>query len=252
MKLDQSCIRVVDLETGGNGSDDVCEIGWQDLRRGEDLVWRLEGEPSALLVNPGRPMATDTIAVHHILDEHVAGAPFWKKIASAVLRPEGGVVAFGAHRAQFEQRYCRPSLTGGTNWICTWKCALRLWPHLPRFSNQMLRYLRTPEGLVHEKGLPAHRAGPDAYVTAHHLRDMLAEASVEQLLEWSQEPGLLPRVPAGPWRGRSWADLDEGALAAFAAERDTDVRFSAQVELRRRGNAPSTRSEDSSRQAKLF
>ena len=67
----------------------------------------------------------------------------------------------------------------------------------------MLRYLRTPEGLVHEKGLPAHRAGPDAYVTAHHLRDMLNEATVEQLLEWSREPGLLPRVPAGPARGRS-------------------------------------------------
>ena len=67
----------------------------------------------------------------------------------------------------------------------------------------MLRYLRTPEGLVHETGLPAHRAGPDAYVTAHHLRDMLAEASVEQLLVWSQEPGLLPRVPAGPSRGLS-------------------------------------------------
>ena len=40
-------------------------------------------------------------------------------------------------------------------------------------------------------------AGPDAYVTAHHLRDMLNEASLEQLLEWSQEPGLLPRVPVG-------------------------------------------------------
>ena len=252
MQLQQSRIRVIDLETGGNGSDDVCEIGWQDLRRGGDHVWRLEGEPGALLVNPGRPMATDTIAVHHILDEHVAKAPFWKEIAPAVLRPEGGVVAFGAHRAKFEQRYCQPNLTGGTSWICTWKCALRLWPHLPRFSNQMLRYLRTPEGLVHETGLPAHRAGPDAYVTAHQLRDMLAEVSVEQLLVWSQEPGLLPRVPAGPSRGRSWADLDNNALQGFAADRDTDVRFSAQVELRRRGEASSKTSEYGPRQAKLF
>ena len=47
---------------------------------------------------------------------------------------------------------------------------------------QMLRNLRRPEGLVHERGLPAHRAGPDTYVTAHHLRDMLNETSVEQLL----------------------------------------------------------------------
>ena len=210
MEMAQSRIRVIDLETGGTGSDDVCEIGWQDLRRGEDRVWRLDGNPGALLVDPGHPMSPDTMAVHHILDAHIAGAPFWKEIAPAVLRSEGGVAALAAHRAQFEQRYCRPNLTGGKGWICTWKCALRLWPHLPRFSNQMLHYLRDPEGLDHEKGLPAHRAGPDAYVTAHHLRDMHNEASVEQLLEWSQEPGLLPRVPAGPARGRSWADLDEG------------------------------------------
>ena len=251
MELDRSRIRVIDLETGGNGSDDVCEIGWQDVRRGEDQVWRLDGEPGALLVNPGRPISPDTMAVHHILDAHVAGAPLWRQIAPAVLRPEGGVAALAAHRANFEQRYCRPSLSGGTGWICTWKCALRLWPHLPRFSNQMLRYLRRPEGLVHERGLPVHRAGPDAYVTAHHLRDMLNEASVEQLLEWSQEPGLLPRVPAGPARGRSWADLDDSALHGFANDRDIDVRFSSQVELRRRGEASST-SEDSSLQAKLF
>ena len=81
MKLDQDRIRVVDLETGGNGLDDVCEIGWQDLRRGGDHVWRLEGEPGALLVNPGRPMATDTIAVHHILDEHVAKASRSERVA---------------------------------------------------------------------------------------------------------------------------------------------------------------------------
>lgn len=31
-------------------------------------------------------------------------------------------------------------------------------------------------------GLPAHRAGPDAYVTAYYLRDMLAVARVSQLL----------------------------------------------------------------------
>jgi exodeoxyribonuclease X len=130
-----------------------------------------------------------------------------------VLRPEGGVQALAAHRAAFEQRYCTPRFTGGAPWICTWKCALRLWPHLSGFSNQMLRYQRMPEGLVHELGLPAHRALPDAYVTAHHLRDMLNEASLEQLLAWSREPGLLARVPAGPDRGKPWDRLDADALA---------------------------------------
>ena len=252
MEHEPARIRVIDLETGGNGPDDVCEIGWQDVRRGPDTVWRLDDARGARLVNPGRPMSPDTLAVHHILDAQVAGAPYWREIAAEVLRPQGGVAALAAHRATFEQRYCRPGLTGGAGWICTWKCALRLWPHLPRFSNQMLRYLRNPEGLVHAEGLPAHRAGPDAYVTAHHLRDMLNEASVAQLLAWSREPGLLPRVPAGPARGRAWAELTQDALRSFAVMRDPDVRFSAEVELRRRGEGVPAATADDPRQATLI
>ena len=228
-------IHVIDLETAGGGPDDVCEIGWQDVVRSGEGAWRLDDDRGALFVNPGRPISPDTMAVRHIRDEQVAGAPFWKIAAPPVLRPQGGVAALAAHRAAFEQRYCRPSLTGGADWICTWKCALRLWPHLPRFSNQMLRYLRMPEGLVHKAGLPAHRALPDAYVTAHHLRDMLNQAPLEQLLLWSLEPGLLPRIPAGPRRGRSWTEIGLDDLTTFAEDRDVDVRFSARSELRRRG-----------------
>lgn len=231
-------LRVIDLETAGNGANDVCEIGWQDVVRGEDGAWQVTPSRGARFVNPGRPIGVDTMAIHHIRDEDVAGAPFWRDLAPEILRPEGGVVALAAHRAAFEQRYCTPRLTGGTPWICTWKCALRIWPELPRFSNQMLRYLRKPAGLDHETGLPAHRALPDAYVTAHHLRDMLAVASLDSLLAWSLEPGLLPRVPAGPERGKSWEVLSTPVLEAFLTERDIDIRFSASTELRRRGVLP--------------
>ncbi len=61
-------VRVIDLETGGPGFDDVCEIGWQDVCQGADCVWRLDDERGALLVNPGRAMSPDTLAIHHILD----------------------------------------------------------------------------------------------------------------------------------------------------------------------------------------
>jgi exodeoxyribonuclease X len=231
-------IRVIDLETAGNGPHDVCEIGWQDVEQGDDGLWRLSDVRGSRLVNPGRPISPETMAVHHILDEHVSGAPLWQTVAPEILRPDGGVLALAAHRAAFEQRYCRPHLTGGAEWICTWKGALRLWPQLPSFSNQRLRYQRRPAGLVHEMGLPAHRALPDAYVTAHHLRDMLNEASVDQMLAWSQEPGLLPRVPAGAERGKAFHDVADAALSALVRDRDADVRFSAEMELRRRGLAP--------------
>lgn len=230
-----ACIRVIDLETAGNGASDVCEIGWQDVVQDIHGRWQVSLERGSRLVNPGRPITADTMAIHHIRDMDVADAPFWKEVAPSILRPSHPIVALAAHRAAFEQRYCTPKLSGGASWICTWKCALRIWPELLRFSNQMLRYQRRPEGLVHEIGLPAHRAMPDAYVTAHHLRDALNAASLEALLSWSAEPGLLPRVPAGPERGKTWDRLATETLTSFLSDRDMDVRFSAQTALLRRG-----------------
>lgn len=234
--MSRSRIRVIDLETTGSRppAHDVCEIGWQDVVRGEDGRWLVGDERGAILVNPGRPIPPVTMAIHHIVDADVADAGYWRDVAPPVLRPDSGVLALAAHRASFEQRFCVPALSGGARWICTWKCALRLWPGSPSFSNQVLRYWRMPHGLDRAIGLPVHRAMPDAYVTAHHLRDMLAEASVEQLLAWSDEPGLLPRVVSGPDRGRYWRELGDDALGAFARDRDEDIRFSAQTEVDRR------------------
>ncbi len=228
-------IRVIDLETSGDAATDVCEIGWQDVVSIDGGPWQVNEERGALFVNPGRPITPETMAIHHILDVLVADAPFWRDIAPTVLQPEDGVIALAAHRAAFEQRYCTPRLTGGAAWICTWKSALRVWPHLSGFSNQMLRYQRMPNGLVHEIGLPAHRAMPDAYVTAHHLRDMLNETSPEQLIEWSKLPGLLPRVRSGPDRGKSWSQISLSSLDDLARDRDIDTRYSAEQELERRG-----------------
>lgn len=237
--MDMPFIRVVDLETTGSRppAHDVCEVGWQDVAMTPSGRWALADGRGARLVNPGRAIPPVTMAVHHIRDEDVADAPYWRDAAPAVLRPDARPIALAAHRATFEQRFCTPALTGGARWICTWKCALRLWPDSPSFSNQVLRYWRRPQGLDHETGLPVHRAFPDAYVTAHHLRDMLNQASVEQLIAWSEAPGLLPRVPAGPDRGKPWRDLDDAVLARFSTDRDEDIRFSATHEIERRRGA---------------
>ncbi|MFN7026011.1 MAG: DNA polymerase III subunit epsilon [Pseudorhizobium sp.] len=245
-------IRVIDLETAGNGLTDVCEIGWQDVVLGDNGLWTLTDERGAALVNPGRPISAETMAIHHIEDSDLVGAPFWKEIAPSVLRPEGGVVALAAHRAAFEQRYCTSRLTGDVPWICTWKCALRAWPHLSSFSNQMLRYQRRPRGLVREIGLPAHRAMPDAYVTAHHLRDLMNESNLDQLITWSREPGLLPRVRSGPYRGKTWEQIPNEALADLAKDRDVDLRFSAAAELQRRGAKTEQAAEIAAVQGRLI
>ena len=71
-------IRIIDLETAGNGPNDVCEIGWQDVALDDNGRWSLNEERGALFVNPGSPISPETMAVHHILDSDVAGAPIWK------------------------------------------------------------------------------------------------------------------------------------------------------------------------------
>lgn len=90
-----------------------------------------------------------------------------------------------------------------------------------------------------------------AYVTAHHLRDLLNEAFLEQLLIWSREPGLLPRIPAGPDRGKGWDRITVESLREFAEDRDVDVRFTAETELNRRGEIGS-RPETLTPQGTLF
>ncbi len=231
-------LRVIDLETTGDSfaNGGVVEVGWQDLIQGDDGAWSLDGGPGAMLINPATPISPATSAIHHLVDEDVADAPAWPDAAPGVLQPPG-VLALAAHRAAFEQRWCLPKLSNRARWICTYKCALRLWPDAPTHSNQGLRYWRRPEGLDRATGLPAHRAGPDAYVTAHHLRDMLALASVERLLAWSAQPALLIRVPAGPLRGRRFQDLDDASLERVAAGefgRNQDMLFTAQSEQSRR------------------
>ena len=58
---------------------------------------------------------------------------------------------------------------------------------------------------------------------------------MDQLVAWSSEPGLLPRIPSGSERGKAWRDVGLDELQALAADRDADIRFSADTELRRRG-----------------
>ncbi len=232
-------LRVVDLETTGNSFTDggVVEIGWQDVEPGPD-GWTLRGVPQAVLVNPGKPISPVTSAIHHIIDEDVSDAASWLSVAPDILRaaPGPAPLALAAHRAAFEQRWCGPALTGGLPWICTYKSALRIWPDAPGHSNQGLRYWRRPDGLDRAAGLPAHRAGPDAYVTAFHLRDMLGEATLDELLAWSAEPALLAKVPYGRLRGRRFRDLPAEELERLlTAERvDGDVAFTIRHELGRR------------------
>jgi len=245
-------IRVIDLETTSFTPDDgaVCEIGFCDLGTikqdlsGAPTDWQVKGG-MGILVNPGRPIPPETSAIHHIVDEDVAQADDWALARDYVLGEDATeIVAFAAHSAKFERLWIPEEHTGQAPWICTYKCALRLWPDAPSHSNQALRYWRRPEGLDRSIASVAHRAYPDAYVTAFLLREMLKEASIEQLVEWSSQPALQVRCHIGAWRGKLWSEVDNGFLQWVAArDFDEDVLFTVEHELRRRRDAARVQSQ---------
>lgn len=230
-------IRVVDLETCGlEPPAPVCEIGWSDLVP-DGASW-IVGPPAHLLVDPGQAIPPETSAVHHITDEDVRGAPSFAEAARACFfdeeRMQADRLVLVAHNAKFERQWLTPEVTGEVHWICTYRCALRVWPDAPNHQNNTLRYwLKLP--VDRRKAEPTHRAGPDAYVTAFLMKALLNNASIGQLIQWSNEPALQVRCQFGKHRGTPWKDVPTDYLHWCTRQQmDEDVAFTVQSELRRR------------------
>jgi len=232
-------LRVVDIETTGFAPPaEVIELGYVDVE------WR----PSAVRIRPPvarlfRPMngiPPQVSAIHHITPADIpADAPVAtaERLREALLaHPAPDVLV--AHNCAFERRFIGPQADGGLPWICTFRAAQRIWPRAPSHSNQALRQWR---GLALDPALamPAHRAGPDAYVTAHLLAELLAAAPIERLVAWSSQPRPPVVIPFGKHRGLAWtaAPLDYLQWMTRQPEMDGHVVRQAKAELGRRDNA---------------
>lgn len=245
-------IRVIDFESTGSAppAHGLCEIGYTDLvSTMMDLTerpcgWEVAGEPVAILANPGRAIPPITAAVHHIIDEDVRTAPHWRAVLRSVMTSIAsvpGVIAIAAHGAEHEQAWFDDDLPCTLPWIDTYKVALRFWPQAVAHSNQGLRYWRMPRGLDRTVAHPTHRAGPDSYVTAHILRDMLnLGCSLDQMLAWSAEMALPVRCYLGDYRndgeGTPWPEV-ESSMLRWILDRPSmkpEVRNAAQYHLDRR------------------
>lgn len=223
-------IRVIDVETTGTEpTDAIIEIGAWDLIDGKiDAASSID-----TLVNPGRPIPPELSAIHHIVDTDVADAP---KLDQVLPLSIDGADAFCAHNAKFERQWFTEAVTGGRPWICTLRCAYIIWPDAPGHSNQTLRYWLKAEGLDRQIANVAHRAAPDAYVTAFTLRELLKRASFDELVRWSNQPALLPRITFGKHRGQRFADVPIDYLQWLTRQNDMneDVIHSARFALKAR------------------
>jgi exodeoxyribonuclease X len=221
-------IRVLDFESTHSSPAEggLCEIAYTDVVSGSlDLAgnpcdWEVV-DGKCRRANPGCSIPAETSAIHHIIDQDVEDLPNWKPLLASLIKYSRAeeVIAFAAHSMSFESLWLHPDWMGPDPLplICTYKAALRLWPDAPLHSNMGLRYHRRPIGLDRSKALPAHSAGPDSYVTAFHLRDMLNDGCpVQQLVEWTKSPALMVRCYLGDYRndgkGTLWPEVETSFL----------------------------------------
>lgn len=227
-------LRVVDLETtGGDRTSEIIEVGIVDVVRQADGWQPLP--PVSRLFRPRGEISFHAMAVHHLTPEDFcADDPHCDEYRLREMFAEPADVMV-AHSARFERGFIADTAHGALPWICTLRSAKQAWPDAPGHSNQVLRYWR---GFRLDPTLanPAHRAGPDAWVTAHILMDLLAEHTVEQLIAWTAEPRRLDRIPFGKHRGRAWAEAPDDYLRWMAGQGDMDAEVvaAARQELARR------------------
>lgn len=221
-------IRCIDLETTGyETTDHVVEIAAWDLEPETGLIARV----SERLVKPPVPIPPAASAVHHITDEDVANAEGWDQIYPMFL--DDDVDAYCAHNAKFEGQWLGQHTK--KPWVCTLKCAYRIWPDAPTHSNFGLRYWLKPPDLEGRLCGESHRASADAYVTAHTLNLMFKHPKVELkgLIACSSRPALLPKVQFGKHFGKAWKDVPRDYLDWVVGQKDMDedVVFTAKHHL---------------------
>lgn len=226
-------IRVIDFETTGFPPEaGIVEVGWCDVKYESELVDGQRrvttevGEWESELTDPGRKIETAAMAVHHIRDEDVRGC---RKPEEVLRELTTDPDYFAAHNSRFEREFFQPDKP----WICTLKAAYRLCPKAPNHQNQTIRYfLNTP--VNRDSAIHSHRAGPDAYVTAHTLAKFLTVRSAETLAQWESEPALFPYCPIGAKeRGKPWHEVERSFLAWICRQpqMDAEIKYNAMLEL---------------------
>jgi exodeoxyribonuclease X len=229
-------LRVIDFETNGIvPPSEVIEVGICDLVLGH-AGWDVDEGAHGAYLHACEHLNPEVRAIHHITPAELEGTkPFLPEVLIESALADN-VSALVAHNWTFEAQWLGD--IGNLHALCTYKAALRVWPDAPSHSCGALRYWLEDQGLISpepELCQPAHRAGPDAYVTAHILKALLARTTGREMIAWTREPALLPRCPLGDWRGKPWSEVDAGFLRWMVNKPvKPDLVWNAKRELARR------------------
>jgi len=224
----------LDTETTGTGPDDrLCQIAFKN---GKELV-------VDELFNPGKPIAIEAMAVHHITNEMVAakppfkGSPAYEKL-KGLLDHEKNILV--AHNAKFDIDMLRKEGIEVDRAICTFKLARHLDPEgsIPQYNLQYLRYYLK---LDIEAVVP-HSALGDILVLEglfHRIRarfESSGEAdAAAQMVKISNAPVMVTRMPFGKHKGLKMDQVPVDYLNWLKkTDIDEDLAYTVQYHLRRK------------------
>lgn len=191
----------------------------------------------------GEAIPPESSAIHHIIDEDLASAPDWDSVVASLwdVASLGGElepheVTMVAHNAEYEQTILAKTVFMECQWVCTFKCALVIWPDAPGHSNEVLRYW-LGMGTGRRSKQASHSALHDCKVTAGIFNQLYGRfhaqlvaagrisdkfedlntpevygAVIAEMARVSQEPAKLPTCPIGDFRGKPWSEVDAGFL----------------------------------------
>jgi len=180
----------------------------------------------------------ETSAIHHIIDRDVQDAPSWTDVRlnlgnTVTSQP---LTVLVAHNAEYEKTILGPDFVP-VLWVCTYKCALRVWPDAPAHRNEVLRYhLKLGDDRGRGNKQSAHNAMHDAKVTWLLFQELLKHTTLQQLIEWTELPAKLPRIPMGKHYNQTWDTIPGPYLQWIVnqTEMREDVKWCAKEELARR------------------
>lgn len=230
-------IRCIDLETTGTdpAKDKIVDIASCDIVKVSDkhtLTNLVE-----TLVNPGIPIPAQASAVHHIIDADVASAHPIEAVIENFFEHHDDRLIFIAHNASFERSFLDPWLhetETAAEWICTYRCALRVWPDLPSHNLQFLRYhfgFASPLNIA-RSSITAHRALSDCVVTAPVFLALVQRAKLSDMLAWSMEPPLKTILQYGKHKGKRYdAVPDYLDWIIYKSDFDDDEKWCARYWL---------------------
>lgn len=166
------------------------------------------------LINPGMPIPKEASLIHHITDDMVKDAPYFKDIIDEFVEFLGSDFVLIAHNNDaFDIHFLRNEFKQAGLELPSWpfidslKWARKYRRDLPRHSLQFLR-----EVLGFESN-NAHRALDDVIILYKVFSELIDDLSLEQVMSLLNEPAKVTHMPFGKHQGKLLADVPKDYVA---------------------------------------